>query len=219
MANNAYIIQRNQKLGTQVVNMLNKRYFEAYYAKNKKEALEKAIELLPTKGESISWGGSMSIIEIGLLDHVLKNNYNVINREKAATPEERNELLRKAMTCDTFLMGSNALSERGELVNIDCMGNRTAALMFGPKNVIIIVGINKVMPSLDDAIKRARNVAAPTNMQRVAGNGIRQTPCFGIGSCSDCNSTDSICSHIVITRLCNPPKRIKVILTGETLGF
>ena len=116
-------------------------------------------------------------------------------------------------------MGTNAISEDGQLVNIDCIGNRIAALMFGPKNIIIIAGMNKLEPTLDDAIKRARNFSAPVNMQRIAGNKIRQTPCFSTGCCHDCTSKESICSNIVVTRLCNPAKRIKIILVCDTLGF
>ncbi len=218
MGENAYINQRNRKLGEQVVNNLKKRYFDAYYTETASAAAEKAIELIPHDG-TIAWGGSMSIIESGLLDHVLKGNYKLTNRDTATTPEEKNEILRNSLLCDTYLMGTNAISLSGELVNIDCMGNRTAALMYGPRSVIIIAGMNKVVPTLQDAITRARNFAAPTNMQRVAGNGLRQTPCFSSGQCFDCTSKDSICSHIAITRLCNPAKRIKVILTGERLGF
>ena len=213
-----YQKQRNKKLGDRVVNELKKRYFDAYYFDSAKEALEKAIELIP-HDKTIAWGGSMSIIECGLLDHILKNDYKVINRDTARNQEEKDLLLKQSLTSYTYLMGTNAISEQGELVNIDCIGNRTAALMFGPEQVIIIAGMNKVMPTLDSAVKRARNYAAPTNMQRVAGSGLRQTPCYSMGSCFDCVSKDSICSHIVITRLCNPIKRIKVILTGESLGF
>ena len=161
----------------------------------------------------------MSVIEIGLLDYILKNEYTVINRDSAINQKQRTELLRKSMFCDTYLMGVNAISEDGELVNIDCFGNRVAALMFGPKSVIVIASIKKVMPTIDDAIKRARTVAAPINMHRVAGSGQRQTPCFATGFCNDCTSKDSICSHIVVTRLCNPAKRIKVILTADDIGF
>lgn len=217
MALNAYIKQRNKKLGEKTVIALKKRGFDSYYVETKKEALKKAIDLIPEE-DTVAWGGSMSIIEVGLLDHVLKNN-KVINRDSAKTPEERTALLKKALLCDTYLMGTNAISEDGQLVNIDCIGNRTAALMFGPKNVIIIAGMNKVTPTVEEATNRARNFAAPTNMQRVAGNGLRQTPCFSTGCCHDCISKDSICSHIVTTRLCNPQKRIKVVLVGENLGF
>ncbi len=214
----AYHRTRNDKIGEKTAIALKKRFFEAYYVPTKEEALNKAIELIPHT-DTIAWGGSMSILESGLLDHVLKNNYSVINRDIAESAEEKNEILKKAMLCDTYLMGTNALTEDGQLVNIDCIGNRTAALMFGPKSVIIIASTKKIMPTLEDAIKRARTVAAPINMHRVAGRGQRQTPCFVSGSCQDCLSKDSICSHIVITRLCNPQKRIKVILTGDELGF
>lgn len=218
MAQNAFIMQRNKKVGEKVVLGLKKRFFDAYYVDTKEQALQKAVELIPLT-DVISWGGSMSVLEVGLIDHLLKNEYHVINRDLASNKEEKIEILKQAMYCDTYLMGANAMTEDGQLVNIDCIGNRVAALMFGPKNVVIIVGVNKVVKTVDEAIERAREIAAPINMQRVAGNGLRQTPCFSSGSCHDCISKDSICSHIVITRLCNPQKRIKVIVVGESLGF
>lgn len=218
MADNAYIKQRNKILGERTVTAFNNRHFDAYYVETKEDALKKAIELIPKEG-SVSWGGSMSISEIGLLDYVLENGYNVINRDTAKTPEEKNNILREALFSDTYLMSANAITEDGQLVNVDCYGNRVGALMFGPKSVIVIVGMNKIMPTIEEAVMRARNVAAPINMQRIAGNGLRQTPCFTTGCCHDCMSKESICSHITITRLCNPAKRIKVILVGETIGF
>lgn len=214
----AYIKKRYKLIGERTVSSLNKRFFDAYYVDTKKEALEKALELIP-KRDTISWGGSLSVVEIGLIDYLLKNKYEVINRDKAQTPEEKKMLLKKALLCDTYLMGSNAISEKGELVNIDHIGNRTASLMFGPKSVIIIAGANKISPTLEDAIQRARNCSATTNIQRIAGSKKRQTPCFCSGICHDCISKDSICSHILITRLCTPEKRIKVIIVGEDLGF
>ena len=218
MIQNAFFIARNKKLGEKVITSLKKRYFDAFYVNTKEEAMETAINLIHPE-DTVSWGGSMSVVETGLLDFILKNDYKVYNRDSAKTPEERTDILRKSLLCDTYIMGTNALSQDGELVNIDCIGNRTAALMYGPKNVIVIVGSNKIAPTLDDAIKRARTIAAPVNMQRVSGAGLRQTPCYSTGICHDCLSKDSICSNIVVTRLCNPPKRIKVILVGESLGF
>ena len=129
------------------------------------------------------------------------------------------QILRQALLCDTYLMGTNAITNDGELVNVDCIGNRVGALMFGPKSVIVIAGMNKVTDNIDVAIKRARNYAAPVNMQRIAEKNTRQTPCCKTGECHNCISKDSICSNIVITRLCNPQNRIKVILVGENLGF
>lgn len=218
MVQNAFILQRNRKVGEKVVLGLKKRFFDAYYVDTKEQALQKAVELIPL-ADVISWGGSMSVLEVGLIDHLLKNEYNVINRDLASNKEDKIEILKQAMHCDTYLMGTNAMTEDGQLVNIDCIGNRVAALMFGPKSVVVIVGVNKVVKTVDEAIERAREIAAPINMQRVAGNGLRQTPCFSSGSCHDCISKDSICSHIAITRLCNPQKRIKVIVVGESLGF
>ena len=171
MAGNAYIKQRNQKIGERAVIALKNRNFDAYYVNTKKEALKKAIELIPKEG-TVSWGGSMSITDIGLLDYILKNDYKVINRDTAKTQEERHAKLREAMLCDTYLMSANAMTEDGQLINVDCYGNRVAALMFGPKSVIVIVGVNKIMPTLEEAIMRARNVAAPINMQRIASNGL-----------------------------------------------
>ncbi|MGM9530486.1 lactate utilization protein [Intestinibacter sp.] len=193
---------------------LEKRHFEAYYCQTKEEALKKAIELIP-KNDVVSWGGSVSIDEIGLLDYVRKN-YKVIDRDTAKTPEERVEIMRQALLCDTFLMSANAMSEDGILVNIDGNGNRVAALCYGPKNVVVIVGINKICKTLEDAVSRARNIAAPINVQRFKGI---KTPCYLNGSCANCKSPESACSQVVITRTNRTASRIKVILVGKELGF
>ena len=124
--------------------------------------------------------------------------------------------MRKALLCDTFLMSSNAISEDAQLVNIDGNGNRVAAMIYGPKNVIIIAGMNKVVKTLDDAYARARNIAAPSVVQRFPN---AKTPCNQTGSCHDCLSSDSCCAYIVTTRICRPAKKIKVIQVGENLGL
>ena len=138
-----------------------------------------------------------------------------MDRNNAKTPEERTAIMKQAFTCDVFLTGTNAITETGELVNIDGIGNRVAAMTFGPESVIVIAGINKVVPTVMDAANRARNTAAPINAQRFD----IKTPCKIDGTCHDCNSPDSICSYIVRTRRCKPNGRIKVILVGESLGF
>jgi L-lactate utilization protein LutB len=140
----------------------------------------------------------------------------VIDRDKVASPQERTELMRKALLCDTFLASSNAVSEDGQLVNIDGFGNRVAAMCYGPKQVIVLAGMNKVAKTLVDAQVRARTIAAPCNIQRLAE---AKTPCSETGACADCRSPESICSYIVTTRLCRPAGRIKVILIGKDLGF
>lgn len=205
---------RYDLLGVKVVENLQKRHFDAYYCQTKDEALKKAIELIP-KDDVVSWGGSVSIDEIGLLNYV-KENYKIIDRDAAKSPEERFEIMRQALLCDTFLMSTNAMSEDGVLVNIDGNGNRVAALCYGPKSVVMIVGINKVCKTVDDAISRARNIAAPINIQRF--NDLK-TPCYLKGSCGNCKSTQSICNQIVITRMSRPVSKIKIIIVGEDLGF
>ena len=202
------------KAGPKVAEALNKRYFEAYYCSGRDEALEKILELIP-QGHVVSWGGATTVDELGVKDALRQRGQAVIDRDTAKDAQERQEMLKKALTCDTFLMGSNAVSADGQLVNIDGTGNRVAALCFGPSQVIVVAGMNKVAGDLDGAMRRAREVAAPINAQRFQ----LKTPCSVNGLCADCKGPDSICAQIVTTRLCKPAGRIKVILVGEDLGF
>ena len=207
------IKKRYDKAGPAVAEAMKKRGFDAYYVSTAEEARAKALELIP-ENSTVSWGGSETIDEIGLKKAVIDGGYNVINRDEAGTPEERTELMRKALTCDVFLMSANAVSEDGQLVNIDGNGNRVAALCFGPKEVIVVAGMNKVAGNIEEAYARARKFAAPVNAQRFNLG----TPCNRTGMCSDCLSPDSICSQLVVTRRTSGG-RIKVILVGEDLGF
>jgi hypothetical protein len=207
---------RYDKLGPRVVRALQKRFFDAWYFSEPEAAVEWVFSLIP-KTDVVSWGGSLTAAGLGLTMAASERGYQVIDRDSAADPQERNELMRKALLCDTFLTGTNALSEDGQLVNIDGGGNRTAAMIYGPRQVIVAAGMNKVVKTLQDAYNRARTVAAPNNMQRV-GPG-RKTPCGELGTCGDCVSVDSICTYIVTTRLCKPAGRIKVVLIGKDLGL
>ena len=205
---------RNEKLGAGLIKALSLRHFDAYYCASSSEAAEKILSLIP-KTDVVSWGGSMTMEALGVIDRVKKGGWRVIDRSTAQSQEEKIEIMRRALLCDTYLTGANAISEDGEIVNVDGNGNRVAAMTFGPKSVIVACGMNKVVKTAEDAISRARNTAAPVNAQRFD---IR-TPCKTTGSCADCKSTDSICSYIVRTRLCKPAGRIKVVLVGEALGF
>lgn len=205
---------RNEVLGAHVVKALESRNMEAYYVKTKEEALTKALELIP-EGSSVSWGGCMSAEEIGLVDAVRTGNYEALDRDATETVQERQEVMHQALNCDFFLGGANALSEDGVLINIDGNANRVAAYSYGPKNVLLIVGMNKVVKTEADAMSRAKNEAAPVNAQRF---GI-STPCVKNGTCFDCKSPECICCQILITRFSKVPKRIKVILVDENLGF
>lgn len=203
-----------EKRGQILVKNLKSRRFDAVYCADKASALEKALEWIP-EGASISWGGALSCQQIGLMDAVKNGSYNVIDRDKAVTPEERDAVMKQALLCNVFLSGANALTMDGEMVNIDGNGNRVAAIVYGPDSVIVVAGMNKVCDSLEDAIRRARTVAAPLNKQRFPA----QTPCEFTGTCADCRSEGCICNQILITRGSRVPGRIKFIIVGEDLGF
>jgi len=209
------IVLRNQKLGAQLVQALKSRFFDAWYVDDSAAALEKIVPLIP-RDHVVSWGGSQTLDEIGIKEKLEREGYKLVDRDKAPSREERVEVMRQALLCDTFLTGCNAISEDGQLVNIDGFGNRVAAMIFGPRQVIVIAGMNKIAKTLDDALVRARTIAAPRNTQRFPSN---KTPCNETGSCANCKSPDSVCSFIVTTRLCKPAGRIKVILIGEDLGL
>ena len=145
----------------------------------------------------------------------MNGNYTVYNRDNCATPEEKREMEIKTFGCDYFLCSTNAMTEDGILVNIDGNSNRVAAIAYGPKNVVMIVGMNKVAKDVDSALSRARNIAAPTNAQRFPLN----TPCKMNGSCANCKSIDTICCEFLITRYSRHANRFHIILVNEDLGF
>ena len=205
-----YYEKRSQVL----LKKLRSRHFEAYYCASREEALVKALELIP-KGAVVGWGGATSAQQIGLMEALNAGEYCAIDRDKATTPEARVRAMKQCLTADVFITGANALSLDGQMVNIDGNGNRVAAIVYGPDSVLVIAGMNKVTDTLEDAVTRARTVAAPMNKQRFPA----QTPCEVTGSCADCKSDGCICNQILITRNCNPAGRIKVILVGEELGF
>lgn len=201
------------KRGEIMVKNLTSHGFEAYYCEDKEAALAKALELIP-KGATVGWGGAMSAQQIGLLDAMNEGEYNAIDRDKAPNMEEREKAMRACLQADYFITGANALSIDGQMVNIDGMGNRVAAIVYGPKYVVVIAGMNKVVDSLEAAVVRARTVAAPANKQRFP----LQTPCAVTGVCGNCK-TEGICNQMLITRNSKPISRIKVILVGEDLGL
>lgn len=205
---------RNGLLAEKIIKGLESRNMEGFYAETKEEALKTALELIP-EGSSIGWGGSVSVDAIGLKDAVCSGNYRIHDRNAAGTEEEKRQIELEVLGSDFLLCSSNAITEDGILVNIDGRGNRVAGIVYGPRNVIMVVGMNKVVKTLEDAWSRARNEAAPINAQRFP----IQTPCKKTGSCADCKSPDTICCQFLVTRFSKVPKRIKVILVNEELGF
>ena len=203
-----------EKRAQVLIKNLHSRHFEAYYCPDKAAALSKALELIP-EGASVGWGGALSAEQIGLIQAVKTGNYVAIDRNEAPNPAEREKAMKRCLTADVFLCGANALSLDGQMVSIDGNGNRVAAMIYGPDMVLVVAGMNKVCDTLEDAMTRARTVAAPMNKQRFA----TQTPCEVTGACADCKSVDCICNQILITRNCKPAGRIKFVLVGEELGL
>lgn len=203
-----------ERQASSIIRGLTKRGMEGYYAKDAEVARAKALELIP-ENASVAWGGSVTLGEIGLDKAVFESGRKVIDRSKAATPEEKKAIYREMFSADCFLMSANAVTIDGELVNIDGTGNRVACLCYGPDSVIVVAGMNKVVPDVDAGIKRVQEQASAPNCIRLD----LQTPCSVTGKCGHCLGQESICSQIVVTRLCKPKGRIKVILVGGSFGY
>lgn len=210
----SFVKQSNRNAAAALIPRLTKRNIDAFFCETSKEAVEKALELMP-EGSVISWGGSMSISECGLMDALKERRHTLIDRTAASTPQEKRELYARTVMADYYLMSTNAITMNGELVNIDGFGNRMACLCAGPEHVLIIAGMNKVVLDVPSALARIRTKAAPPNTTRLQ----KDTPCARTGVCQNCFSPDCICSQIVITRRSGIPGRIKIILVNEDLGF
>ena len=197
-----------------IIHKLEARKMEGYYCPDKESAKAKVLELIGPNKKVVTYGGSMSLDEVGLKEAVEEAGHDLLRREKYVTPEEKRECFAKQTLADVFMMSTNAITLDGELVNIDGSGNRVACLAFGPTEVIVVAGMNKVVSNVEEGIARSRNFAAPPNTVRLGCD----TPCAKIGQCGNCLN-DTICCQIVVTRASRVPGRIKVILVGEELGY
>lgn len=197
-----------------VIKYFKKRNIEGYYVENKEQAREKVLDLIE-ENASVSWGGSMTLKEIGIFDKLKSGSYQLLDRSTAENSEEKEKIYHQALSADYYLMSSNAITQTGKLINIDGTGNRLAALIYGPKHVIIVAGMNKISSDEESALKRVNDLAAPANAIRLD----KDTPCTRVGYCTSCHVDDSICCHTVTTRYSHPDGRIKVILVGEELGY
>ena len=193
--------------------------FEVFVANNINEAKNIVLEkIIPkTAAKSVSWGGSLTFIATKLYDALKKSSdLKVLDTfDKNLPPEESLERRRQSLLVDIFITGSNAVTETGQLVNLDMFGNRVAAITFGPKNVVILLGRNKIVPDLDVAMFRIKNYAAPVNAMRLD----KKTPCVKTSYCEECKSPDRICNTWTITEKSFPKGRVKVILINDDLGF
>ncbi len=197
-----------------VLHNLEKRQIEGYYCGSKEAAVQKVLELIPD-GASVAWGGSMTLTESGLMDALQSKEYRLLDRAAVSSPAEQRARFGEICCADFFLTSTNAITLEGELVNIDGVGSRVSFMIFGPQNVIVIAGMNKLVKDVDSGIKRIKTSVAPPNAVRLQ----RKTPCAVSGVCGDCYAPDCICSQTVITRRSSIPNRIKVILVGEALGY
>ena len=188
---------------------------KAFYCPTAEEAVKKVLELIED-GSSVTWGGSMTIRDMGIPD-ALRNRgtLTVFDRDLVETPEEKQDMYLRAFTADVYLTSANALSEDGIIVNIDGNGNRVAAITWGPKKVIFVISLNKVAQTVEAALARARSTASPVNAQRFDIN----TPCKLDGVCHNCNSPESICSYVHFLRNSRGGNRHTVVLVGEDFGY
>jgi len=198
---------------------LERNNFEAFLADNATKAREVVQkEILPKTGaKSVSWGGSLTFTSSGLYDAIKDHpDLEVLDVfDKQRSDEEKAELRRQALLVDLFITGTNAVTETGKLVNLDMYGNRIAAITFGPKNVVILVGRNKIVPDVEEAMFRIKNYAAPINAMRLD----KKTPCVKTSYCEDCKSPERICNTWTITEKSFPRGRVKVVLINEDMGF
>ncbi len=202
---------RNEKLAHAVIAGLESRNMTGYYAKSKEEALSIALSLIPEESK-ITMGGSMSVKQIGLVEALKNGNYNFFDRNNT-TDKRAAELF--AYDADFYLGSTNAITNDGILINIDGNSNRVSAYAYGPKKLLLIVGMNKVASDIDHAMKRARSEAATLNAQRFDIS----TPCKKTGKCFDCKSPDTICCNFLITRFERHKDRIHIILVNDDLGL
>ena len=211
----SYTFQAREKQAQAIIKALEKRNMTAFYCEDMESCRNKVLELIPADSV-ISWGGSMSIHECGV-PQALKDrgDCEVLDRSLYTTPEQQKEFAVKTFQCNYYLMSTNAITLDGELINIDGYGNRVASLIYGPDHVIVIAGMNKVVPDVKQGFDRIRNIASPPNTIRLS----KDTPCAKTGKCGDCMSPDCICNQIVVTRRSRDKERIIVILVNDNLGF
>ena len=198
-----------------MIKHLNRRNMEAFYCPTGEEAVKKVSELIED-GSTVTWGGSMTVRNLGIPNALRsRGTLEVLDRDTVEAPEDVQNIYLRAFTSDVYLTSANAISEDGVIVNIDGNGNRVAAITWGPKKVIFVIGLNKVAQTVEAALARARSTASPINAQRFD----IKTPCKVDGTCHNCNSPDSICSYVHFLRNSRNKGRHVVVLVGEDLGY
>lgn len=194
---------------------LARRNFDVEICQTLTEAKEKALAMIPLDN-TVAFGGSQTLVQSGIFDALYQRNQPMIDREKAKDLTERHQIMKRALTADVFLTSINGLSEDGQLVNVDNVGNRVAAITYGPDKVLAFVGMNKVYGDLETTIKMVRGKTSPINAHRFD---LKNTPCAKKGICGDCLQEECICNTIAVTRRSWQKGRITIFLIVESVGL
>jgi L-lactate utilization protein LutB len=205
----------NEKKIERTIEALGKNNINGYHIQSRDELLEKIKELV-SEGATVSCGGSATLTELGLLEHLRSGRYDFLDRAaKGITEEEKKEVHRKTFSADVFFTSTNALTEDGQLFNVDGGGNRVAAMLFGPDKVLVVCGVNKIVKNIEEAIERNKRLSAPINAKRLN----RNTPCAKVGYCMDCSSNDRICNEYTVIKRQGDKTRMHVLILNENLGY
>ena len=210
-----YLRERYAAAATSLSKKLVRRNFQPIICQNLEEAKERALEKID-QNQTIGFGGSITIEQSGIIEELYQRGQKIIDREKTTSPEERHQVMKQALTADCFLTSINGITEDGELVNIDSVGNRVAALTYGPDKVFAFVSMRKVYGDLNTTVEMVRRNTAPLNAHRL---GLEKTPCIKKGTCGDCLQTECICNTIAITRRSMAKDRIVIFLIIEEVGL
>lgn len=203
------------KVAETIIKNLKLRRMEGHYCETSADALNLVMDMIK-EGSSVSFGGSVTLTETGILEQLrARTDITLYDRSTCTTPEEIKQVYRHAFSCDSYLMSTNAITIGGELINIDGNANRVAALCYGPDQVIVVAGINKIVSDVESGYKRVKDIASPQNGIRLE----RNTPCSINGKCGECWGEGCMCSQTVVTRRSTVENRIKVIIVGENLGY
>ncbi|WP_434296919.1 lactate utilization protein [Clostridium sporogenes] len=204
-----------EKQVERTIKNLNRRNMEGYYINSIDQLFKKLKALIP-EGSIVGVGDSMTLFEAGVIDFLRSGNFNFLDKyQDKLTSDEKREIYINNFSTDTFICSTNAITESGELYNIDGNGSRVAPMIYGPKQVILIVGINKIVKNIEEAESRVRSYAAPIDAKRLN----KDTPCTKLGYCVDCKSPNRICNDFVVIRGQFIKGRIKVLILGENLGY
>ncbi|RDY27980.1 lactate utilization protein [Romboutsia weinsteinii] len=205
----------NEKKIERTIKSLEKNNMKGYLVNNSEELFER-IEKVLKDGDTVACGGSMTLFETKVIDYLRSGRFKFLDRyEPNLTPEEVKDIFKKSLLSDVYFTSSNAITENGELYNVDGNGNRVAAMLYGPEKVIVVAGVNKIVANVEEAIERNKYLCAPANAKRLSTN----TPCEVTGYCMDCQSPTRICCEYTLIKRQKTANRMHVIFLNENFGY